>query len=173
MKNLVIFLSIALVVGCGGSGGDSSESTTADTNQTLTAVDSDNTDEQQTEESTQTEVEPEEQEAIPVTQMADLYVGPELLLRETYTIVLAVNLGELASSNAVINVCRMTADGELDSTNCILQAPLTNGQLETEIALSDQHDLIAQIWRHDVSSEPLAYQWQFFEDSTLQEWTIN
>lgn len=81
-----------------------------------------------------------------------------------------VNLAELASERAYLNICYAQQDGTIDRDNCLVQAPLEQGSFSTQLALGGhQSQMVMEIWSFSDLSTPLSYYWTIADG---QSWLI-
>ncbi len=91
---------------------------------------------------------------------AELYTDAGFELNSTTALDIRIDISDLKNERAYLNICRADEDGSADYNNCMLNAPIKNGQLNTQLILGNEIDILSmEIWRYDINSAPFRYQW--------------
>lgn len=172
--SVLLFCSMITVTSCGGSAVSTGEPDLLVNSQMLTEADNDTVDMDPDSanagnESNGNEYSSEEQNSDRVSS-ADIVSSEEFLFRGISTLEVHVVIESLKYRRAYINICHQDKDGNLQYDNCLLNAPLKNGQISTDIALAnDINELGMTIWQYSPEDDPMEYSWM---RSEVMLWTV-
>ncbi len=150
----VLFCSAVIIVSCGGAGGGSSDSnSSASANSQMITEGNDDTVDEENEY-------PNEEQSIDSVSSTDIVSREDFLFRGISTLEIQVVIESLKYRRAYINICHQDKDGSLQYDNCLLNAPLKNGQITTDIVLAnDVNGLGMTIWQYSPDDDPMEYSW--------------
>lgn len=145
----VLFCSTGIIVSCGGGGGGSIDSNSnASVNSQMLTEENDDT------------VEAGNEYPRDSVSSTDIVSSEEFLFRGISTLEVHVAIASLKYRRAYINICHQDKDGNLQYDNCLLNAPLKNGQISADIALAnDVNKLGMTIWQYSPEHDPMEYSW--------------
>ncbi len=164
----VLFCSTGVIVSCGGGGSSSTDnnSNTSVNSQMLTEGNDDNV---EASSDSGNEYSREEQSSESVTSM-NLVSREDFLFRGISTLQIQVEIESLKYRRAYINICHRDKDGNIQYDDCLLNAPLKNGQMTTDIALAnDVNELGMSIWQYSPDDDPMEYSWT---RSEIMRWAV-
>ena len=154
---LFLFLACLLTACGGGSGEDAAPSSTSHP----PAEDNINQPEQSQDSET----------VLPASSTFDLLAKQDFTFRSTLSLDIDIDIDQLRGERAYVNICHLKNNGSNDYNNCVLKAPLKNGQLNIQLSIGSDIDALSmQIWRYDPTSNVLAYQWTKEQGGT---WMVN
>jgi hypothetical protein len=105
----------------------------------------------------------------------DLQAQANFDFASEFKLILDIDIGSQLHERSYINICpgKAHAPNEADYGNCTLQAPLIDGQLLTEVLISnDTQHLFADIWPITQDAVPLRFEWHYQAQDTPQLFEI-
>ncbi len=145
IKTIYIFIFFTLFYGCSGSSGEQS---------------SDNT--HATPEATAEEPVEETNNALTsdYTASEDVVANPNFGFDSVSVVRINITIDALKYRRAYINICHKNNDDELQYDNCLLNTPLKNGELHSDLTVANGvGSLGMEIWVYSVDEIPLKFIW--------------
>lgn len=91
---------------------------------------------------------------------SELIAEKDFLFNSTGSLNIDVNIQDLEYIRAYINVCYIKDNLDIDYKNCVVNAPLKNGKIQSEIELAnDVEVLYMEIWQYGIDEKPLGAVW--------------
>lgn len=96
-----------------------------------------------------------------IVNTGDLISEKDFLFNSTGSLDIDVNIKSLEYTRAYINICYVNDDLNIDYQNCVVNAPLKNGRMQSEIELANDVELLYMaVWQYGIDETPLSAVWQ-------------
>lgn len=96
-----------------------------------------------------------------IVNAGDLISEKDFLFNSTNSLGIDVNIKSLEYVRAYINVCYVKDNLDIDYKNCVVNAPLKNGKIQSEIELANDIELLYMaVWQYGIDETPLSAVWK-------------
>ncbi|MFC1747533.1 hypothetical protein ACFL2V_01870 [Pseudomonadota bacterium] len=105
------------------------------------------------------------------TLTKQLSAEPYFEMKTSHTLTIDFSWAELSEQRAYLSICQQAPAHEtIDYTNCLLRTPINNGEFQgTIVVTNDQRKLFAEVWRYDLTSQPISQKYEI-EQYSQQRW---
>ena len=95
--------------------------------------------------------------AADITATKEITASENFLFETSSLVSVNIDISGYSTERAFLSICREKNDGEkIDYENCLLRAPLLNGQYNAGIEITnDQNTLLSEIWFYQEDGTPL------------------